>query len=464
VENLTNYVIGHGFAYRAVSRRPGDDKELASRVQAVIDDFLESNSWVGDLDRELFQRKMIDGEYFVGLWHDGGGRCVTRAIEPDSVTEPIDARAIEQYMGLPYGQSSWSFGVHTDADDVETVHGYWCKWSHREDDWDYLPGGPEPIEGGGQDAFIEHSKANVTRNVKRGLTDFFATRESLERARKVLRNVGEGAAVQAAIAFFREHVAGTSSSGIANWIKDNAARSYQRQGVSGNRTAYSQHFDAGTIVDHGANVQYKYGPLGQNNAPVYLEVFAAMLRSVAVRWQMPEHMISGDASNNNYSSILVAESPFVRAAEARQQSCVRSHLRILRRVVWFAWRAGRFGDIAWPELLLRVRLEAEPPGVAVRDPDKENNRWKLLVDGGAMAVSTWAAKMGLDHEQELAKGASRASVTTPMDGSKTDAAVAAQGGGESQDEAKDEKQATESEREVGLWRRMRHLLAWKGYP
>ena len=84
---LTNYVIGNGFQYAVAATADGDSyfTKIASRV---IDEFLEENGWSGDLDRELFQRSRVDGEYFLGLWHVGDGHVQARAVEPDQVTEP----------------------------------------------------------------------------------------------------------------------------------------------------------------------------------------------------------------------------------------------------------------------------------------------------------------------------------------------------------------------------------------
>ena len=62
--SLTNYVIGNGFHYTTSSRRPSAG-ELAATANAVIDEFLSENDWSGDLDRELFQRSRVDGEYFL---------------------------------------------------------------------------------------------------------------------------------------------------------------------------------------------------------------------------------------------------------------------------------------------------------------------------------------------------------------------------------------------------------------
>ncbi len=59
LNSLTNYVIGTGFHY-AVSERAaaaaGASDPLVSMAGAVLDEFFDENDWLGNLDRELFQR------------------------------------------------------------------------------------------------------------------------------------------------------------------------------------------------------------------------------------------------------------------------------------------------------------------------------------------------------------------------------------------------------------------------
>ncbi len=115
--SLTNYVIGNGFSYVVTPRKP-EARELAAAANEIIDDFLRDNDWPGDLDRELFQRSRVDGEYFLGLWHVGGGRVQARAIEPDQVTQPSNPQGLEEWLGARADRpGNWAFGVYSDEDD-----------------------------------------------------------------------------------------------------------------------------------------------------------------------------------------------------------------------------------------------------------------------------------------------------------------------------------------------------------
>ncbi len=59
------------------------------------------------------------------------------------------------------------------------------------------------------------------------------------------------------------------------------------------------------------------------HAPQFITVAEALLRTVALRWNLPEHLVTGSAANNNFASSLVAETPFVKYAETQQQYYAR---------------------------------------------------------------------------------------------------------------------------------------------
>ena len=389
LKNLTNYCIGTGFSYKAVAKVDAA-RELQHAVQRVVDEFLDDNDWVGDLERELFVRSRRDGEFFLSLCPRRDGKVFVRVIEPEQVTEPEGPREIEDWLGTQC-PSSWSFGVHTQADDVCTALGYYIKWNHSGTDWDYFPA-----------EYLEHVKINVDRNVKRGLSDFHAVSGELEGAQKLLRNTREGAAVQAAIAFIREHVPGATKSGIEALRAGNAVSHYNQQTHTGGRTKYIQKYDPGTVLDVTHGMQYKPGPLGSSHGPNFISIHQAVLRMVGTRWCMPEYMISGDASNANFSSSLVAESPFVKACEAEQRFYRSRFRRLIWKVLHFAFQAGRFDScgVNWATLRESIMVQIEPPAIAVRDRLKEAQTRQIEHQNGVLSKRTWALETGRDYEVE----------------------------------------------------------------
>src|SRR4051812_48257015 len=117
----------------------------------------------------------------------------SRFIEPDQVVTPA---------GLA-GDPSASFGIQTDREDVESVLGY------------YVEG--EFIDDGD----MQHRRANVDFNVKRGIPLYTPVRKNLRRAERLLRNMSIVAEIQSAIALIRKH-RGASRNGIEQFVAQNA--------------------------------------------------------------------------------------------------------------------------------------------------------------------------------------------------------------------------------------------------
>ncbi len=150
-ENRISYIVGSGHAYRAVARKGQmPSGSLLSDVQAIIDEFISLNHW-HKRQQEIVCRKDRDGECFLRFFPAPDGTMRVRFVEPDQVAVPADR----------VGDPAASFGVQTDANDVETVIGYW-------------------VDGRLIDAAeIQHRKANVDANVKRGLPLYYPVRKNL---------------------------------------------------------------------------------------------------------------------------------------------------------------------------------------------------------------------------------------------------------------------------------------------
>lgn len=393
LNNLTNYVVGTGFKFTAgAKRRRPAPAGLISAVQDAVDEFLDDNDFHGDLDRELFARVRRDGEVFVALYPQAGGRTVVRIVEPEQITAPQSPPVSEAELGLPFA-TDWSLGIHTPEHDVNTVLGYNLRWQAGDID-DYLPA-----------ALVEHWKANVDRNVKRGLSDFFPAWQWLSRHEKLLANTGEGAAVQAAIAFVRQHAAGTTQQQIESVRSARADYTLSHRTAGGERQTYVQRYESGTILDIPRGLTYLAGPLGAERGPHFIDIAQALLRHVATRWAMPEYMISGDASNANYASTVEAGTPFVGCVEALQANCKSRFGRLVWKALANFAAAGRFQRFgtagSYASLLRLIEISIEPPRVANQNKLQETQRREILHRAGVLSLRTWQTQEGLDPEMEL---------------------------------------------------------------
>ena len=393
LENRVNYIVGTGHTYRIVPKRRRPqihadanprpavnespvakntvakntvDENIIHSAGEVIDEFLEINRW-HRRQQELVRRRDRDGEAFLRFFFSPDGVTRVRFVEPAQIATPREKT----------DDAAASFGIQTDPADVETVLGY------------YVDG--RLVEG----ELIQHRKANVDANVKRGLPLYYPVRKNLRRAEKLLRNMSVVSEIQSAIALIRKHNAGNRES-VEQFVGDGADVS-----VANRATGSSSHFRRyapGTILDAFAGTDYEF-PAAGIDAGQFIRVLQAELRAIAARLVMPEFMLTSDASNANYSSTMVAEGPAVRMFERLQHDMLEDDREVLRRVVEHAVHSGRLAE----ETLGVVEIQAVPPSLAVRDRLREAQADQILVCNGAMSVDTMAARHGLEPRRDTAK-------------------------------------------------------------
>jgi capsid protein len=138
---------------------PGLSGELCAAAQHEIDQFIIANHW-HQRQQEIVRRRDRDGEAILRFFTAADGTVRVRFVEPDQVFTPPDQA----------GNPAARLGVLTDQHDVENVIGY------------FVDG--RLVDG----AEIQHRKANVDANVRRGLPLFYPVRKNLRRAEKLLRN------------------------------------------------------------------------------------------------------------------------------------------------------------------------------------------------------------------------------------------------------------------------------------
>ena len=396
-DKLADYVIGEGIKYTAASeqKRPADPA-LVEAVQAVIDEFTDHNNWA-QLDRELFQREVRDGEWFVALYPDNCGKVSARCIEPEQVLEPHDPNRAESmnydHEGFVADEAlDWSYGVVTSAHDVEKAHGYWVQFDVSSGR--YLPA-----------SRVEHRKANVNRNLKRGVSDFYPGRRTVWQASRVLNNTAEGVCIQAALAGVREHQDTTSNDQIQALQRGRLDAQTNFTTVGGySKNQSIEKMQPGTIMDMRG---YKYvpGPLASQASEWFLGSMAACCRIAGTRWSMPEYLVSSDASNGNFASSLVAGDPFVKHCERRQREHGQSVRSLLWKVLRLAHAAGRLPALGFGEVERTIEITAEGPTVQIKDQAVETARNKTLSDEGLLARKNWASREGLNLEDEIQAGA-----------------------------------------------------------
>lgn len=374
-ENRISFIVGSGHTYRAAVKKGqsanGGAAQWAAAVQAILDEFVRVNCWQRR-QQEIVLRRDRDGEVFLRLFAAADGTTRVRFIEPGQIATSADRSA----------DPSAHLGILTDREDVEAVLAY-C------------------VDGQWIDAAeIQHRKANVDGNVRRGLPLFFPVRKNLRRAEKLLRNMSVVAEIQSAIALIRKHHRSNRSA-----VEQFAAASADAT-VTNSFTGQStniKRYGPGTILDAHADVDYDF-PAAALEAGSFIAVLQAELRAIASRLVMPEFMLTSDASNANYASTMVAEGPAMRMFARLQAEQVADDVELLSRVVAGAVAAGRLPH----EVLSTIEIIGIAPTLAVRDQLQEAQRFQIETANGILSPQTWSQRLGLDYEQEQANIATHA--------------------------------------------------------
>lgn len=371
-ENRISYIVGTGHMYRVSARaRFLVEDGLCRSVQEVVDEFVWENQWQRR-QQEIVRRRDRDGEAILRLFRGPGGKLRIRFVEPAQVYTP------PQWQHDPAA----ALGILTSPEDAEDVQAL------------FIDGEPVPV------ADVQHRKANVDGNVRRGLPLFYPVRKNLRRAEKLLRNMSVVAEIQSAIALVRKHH-GATRAAVEQFVAGQAE--VQPSAARPGRTTHFRRYAPGTILDAHGNVEYQF-PTAGLDAGSFVRVLQAELRAIAARLVMPEFMLTSDASNANYASTMVAEGPAVRMFQRLQAEQIADDLDLLWRAVDWAVESGRLPAAA----RTHVEIQAEAPSLLVRDALREAQVSRIEFASGILSPQTWCLRQGLDYDQEQANLAQHA--------------------------------------------------------
>lgn len=381
LETRVSYIVGTGHVYKPEAKEDGEEIQDADKlaVGEVIDAFIKANDW-HSRQQEIQLRLDRDGECFLRFFDVDG--------EPDpdnegKATKTVKVRFVEpSQVRTPVGEDrpNADFGILTEPEDVETVLSYF-------------------IDGQLVDAKdIQHRKRNVDRNCKRGLSLLYPSRKNLPRAEKIIRNAAATVEIQAAVGMVRRHAAATQSA-VQSFVagKADVRSTVQKPAGGGTKTVNFQQFAPGTIIDAPTTSEYEFPAIGIDPSKPG-GVVQMVLRATGSRSCLPEFMVSGDASNANYASTLVAEGPAVKKFHRDQWTLIEEDIAVFDRVLALAAESGQLGK----DVLGRVKVCAEPPNVIARDELQGAQKNQILALAGVLSTQTWCLQEGLDYEKEQA--------------------------------------------------------------
>jgi hypothetical protein len=398
LQKLSDYVMGTGWDFTVQPVKSYKNSQMAIQaatiVQGVVDKFLEYNRFIGDLDREIHEGSRVDGDALPTLYPEDN-QVRVELTDPSFILEPLNPRPLEQYLRTSHKLNGWWHGVHTTfnpqlkRDDVWRPLGYHAVYDQNGDQWDYLPAHR-----------VEQIKRTVGRGARVGVNDFLTVMEDLRNEAKLRRNTAVGGAILAAIVMIEQFPEGVSSERVGELTAANKTYTREKPTQYGSQSMSVETTSPGTVKRVSAGRTATTGPLGTLRSPVYIEIAQYLLRIIGTPWSMPEYLVSGDASNANYASSLVSESPFIKYCE-HEQAFYASHFE---RLIWKALKMyhemGAFGNLSWQVICSCLEVTAEYSSPATRDKQQQADVDGKLNDLGIKSKRSIAADFDLDYDEE----------------------------------------------------------------
>ena len=425
VQCFQSFVVGSaGFKWRVASidlKNPVPE-DLLKRCQASLDIFREYNSMV-DVENEIVYRLHVDGEVFIRKFPQANGMLVIRFIEPELV------RGYATDIGSPKD----SFGIICDEDDINTVLGYQVILKPTVT--------REPTFIPAED--IIHIKIGTNANAKRGLTTFYPVFQNLTNCEDILASTVTMAKARAKVAMIRKvnNVAPDSMASLVDSQIDATIGGSNNMGATENIGL--ERFGYGSIITAPANIDYEF-PGANVDAAGLIQVLQANLRSLATRFGISETLMSGDASNNNYSSALIAEAPARRTFERWQgivgRSLAECRFEPNKSLAWSQIHLASEHGIIPKEILKNIKITSEAYSLQSREHQKEAEMNNVYHSMGVKSIQTIRAELGLDNDTEASnfikpivdekKGATEIDPMNPSSRIESGSATQGIGGGE----------------------------------
>lgn len=369
LETRKNYIVGQGFQVSPVARQ--EDKILDEALEQEVKDWLQEfeavNKW-GLMQREGVFRGDRDGEAFFRLFFMPSGMTRVLFVEPEFVKG---------------SSNDASFGIETDPDDVSQVLAFHITMPGKD---------AERVDA----SEIVYAKCNTDQGVKRGLPFLYPIHGMMSKIEKLDDTMITTSIAQASYAVIRKNQTARQAS-IATQRSTNA--SYTATNPLSGQTDYYRQQRGGMVVDVDANTEYEF-PAAGVSIPGFVAAKESMLRTAAVGVCMPEYMFTSDASNGNFASTQVAESPSVMGFMSWQYFWSQIYgegVYVEEAEHGILWRAMEYAVKSKKldaRVLTDVRLKFQGPQIIVRDRLQETQRLQTLEGAGVIDNDQWAAEEG----------------------------------------------------------------------
>lgn len=367
IRGLEKYVIGRGANV--------DHRDEGDGVRVVWDRFEQENAWA-IRQKEIVRRGLRDGEVFIYKKKDKAtdGKSVIKL----RFIEPFEIQCREDGTNEP------SYGVYTSAKDVEDVKGYNRKVKQSD-------GSYKDTKIKAED--VIHIKLNSDSTDKRGvpilepIMSYITKYEQWLNDRIVLNRI------RTAVALVKKYDATPQQ--LQTLRDEHESTTYSSIGYDNKQKA----MDAGTVIHTNKGVEYEFLTPNLNARDVATDGRAILL-AIAAGSGMPEYIVTGDSSNANYSSTLVAEAPGVREVEDYQSTFSHFFEQIYRAVMEYAIEKGELKATMEGGINMTLKAEFNFPSLIYRDFLREQQAYAIQYEHEVLSRKTWQQNVDLDPENE----------------------------------------------------------------
>lgn len=371
LSQLANYVFGyneglglHFVLAPGIKDSKGKYESLLDAANVALNDFFgRADDDNGDeVARELGHRTWRDGETF-GRVFPSNGRW-----------PPAFAFADPELVDAPLGGDGPAQGIRVDDKDCRRAIEYAVLKEPGGELDDMVPA----------DRMV-HVKINADGNQLRGVTLFYPVMDWLRKFNSWIDTELIARKVASSFVLIRRWKGRTSGQVESHATDQQTGTTKYPEG-----TLRRQKVRPGTILDINDDVELDT----VEHKGAYTDADALgrrILLMIASGLNMPEYMLTSDASNAAFASTLVAEAPAVRAFTAWQWFYVRQMRKLVRRAFAFHPELAGFMPI--------LKLTASPPRVATRDRKKDMEGHKIAWEIGAISPQEVARQDNLDPEQ-----------------------------------------------------------------
>jgi len=354
VRTMTSFIIGTGVDITAND----EDK----RVQEYWDRWDKENKFKSKRQAEIVKRLIRDGEVFIRFTDD---RSKIRFIDP---------LEIKDWSG------KITDGIETDEDDVETVIRYYRTWVDKKG-----ISNSEVIEADD----IIHIKTDCDSDEKRGRSVLLGAMPEIEKQARWLND-------RFLFNKIRNFVALVRKFNGAN-VEESGKEFYnQARKLTGPTTI---------TANQGVEYQMLSPNLGARDAGEDGRRFELQIAS---KLGLAEYMVSADASNANYSSQMVSESPAVKNFENWQAFFKGEFELIFEKVIEAGINDGKLpqqsketgddGEVI--DIPTKTTCSMAFPTLIARNLKEDTEAYVTHQAMGIASERTIASKLGYDYDQE----------------------------------------------------------------